>query len=356
MTVVAVILLPLSGFCDGKFFWHEKVPPGIPYQRAAIMFDDGREVLILQSKYELEKGEETDKIGWVVPLPAVPELASMDASVASMYFHRLDRSSSPDVTDISSRISPWLGILFFIGAFIMFARFSTSIIVPSRGEHRFRYLLAGLLMLVASAALIMPIAGRGRQSTGVDVVKAEEVGIYDVKVVKSDSSKDLIEWLNGNDFKFDDSDKAVFDDYVSRGWCFVAAKVNPSRAEHEGEIVAEGLVAPLIMRFPTKKAVYPLALTGTAGQKTEVLLYVLTRKKTKADKRFELEYVGKSGRTLEEWVLEYVEPEGFFSNEELNLRYLCKYRGKLNASEMKEDLKIGFAGDDEPYRKHIVRW
>jgi hypothetical protein len=185
---------------------------------------------------------------------------------------------------------------------------------------------------------------------------AEEVGVYDVKVVKSDSSGDLIEWLNGNGFKFGDSDEAAFDDYVARGWCFVAAKVNPSRAEREEEIVSEGLVAPLIMRFPAKKVVYPLALTGTAGLKTEVLLYVLSKQKTKADKRFELEYAGKVSGMLHEWMLERVDPEGFFSQEELTLRYLCKYRAKLSAAEMKEDLEIGFARDNEPYRKHIVQW
>ena len=60
----------------------------------------------------------------------------------------------------------------------------------------------------------------------------------------------LIGWLNKNDFKFGDRDRAAFDSYISKGWCFVVAIINPSTGEEERRIVSEGLAAPLILRFP----------------------------------------------------------------------------------------------------------
>ena len=77
-----VFILPAAALADGKFYSQEKVPPGLPYQRAFIAHDGARELLILQSKFE---GEAED-FGWVVPLPAVPELASMNAWQGARFF------------------------------------------------------------------------------------------------------------------------------------------------------------------------------------------------------------------------------------------------------------------------------
>ena len=67
-----MVLSTTKAFADGKFF-SERVPPGLPYQRAILIFDEGRQTLVLQSK---AAGAE-HPFGWVVPLPNAPDLDQM---------------------------------------------------------------------------------------------------------------------------------------------------------------------------------------------------------------------------------------------------------------------------------------
>jgi hypothetical protein len=88
-------------------------------------------------------------------------------------------------------------------------------------------------------------------------------------------------------------DTTVFDSYVSKGWCFVVAIINPSRGEEEHMIVSEGLAAPLILRFPHTTPIYPLALTGTGGFDTEILVYLASSEKMTAHDRLTLRFAGE---------------------------------------------------------------
>jgi hypothetical protein len=85
---------------DGKFYWSESIPPGIPYQRALLWFDGERETLLLQSKYDTPTAP-GERFGWVVPVPAVPDLASMDPTFANHWFDWVDHTSTPKVTRVS---------------------------------------------------------------------------------------------------------------------------------------------------------------------------------------------------------------------------------------------------------------
>jgi hypothetical protein len=101
---LSAMAMPAIG--DGKMFWREKVPPTIPYQRALILFKDGTETLVLQSKYEIPKKETKASLGWVVPAPAVPEVATMRADAAQHMFLTLNLMSRPRVTSISDIVFP----------------------------------------------------------------------------------------------------------------------------------------------------------------------------------------------------------------------------------------------------------
>jgi hypothetical protein len=186
--------------------------------------------------------------------------------------------------------------------------------------------------------------------SGVEIVIAKDVGIFQVKVIQSKSSADLVAWLNEGGFKFGQEDVSVFDDYIQRGWCFVVAKVRSSE-EARKSAESEGLVDPLILRFDTRNPVYPLALTGTNRTETEVLLYTIAEVKMDCGNRLRLEYAG----ILDEYhryeydLLPLDEREKF-------LTYICKFKGKLKPEQMKSDLELQKAADDAPYRAHYWLW
>jgi hypothetical protein len=216
------------------------------------------------------------------------------------------------------------------------------------------YSMWGLLCCLAVAIFLPAVQGAGG-SLGVDVIAEHQAGIYDVSVVRSDGAVELIDWLNRHNFKFGDADTAAFDSYISKGWFFVVAIVNPNMGEEDHHLVSEGLAAPLVVRFPHDRPVYPVALTGTGGFDTEILIYLAASTKMTTDNRLTLRFAGKMGEHILEELSLRIDPEGFFDPEKMNYPYLCKFRDTLTPDEMRLDISFSEAEDDEPYRKHIFR-
>jgi len=363
VTTLIFALTAAQSMADGMIFWREEIPPKIPYQRALILFDKGTETLILQSRYEIPKGDGNSTLGWVVPMPAVPEVASMPADMAWGLFMGLSECSRPKITLIGPKV---LAVLFGAVAglsllTLLVCLLSFVLPLPQRfKENRGRlanYSMLGLLIsfpfiIIRGFSLAAPLA-----SLGVDVIAEQRVGIYDVSVVRSDNTEGLIGWLNKNDFKFGDRDRAAFDSYVSKGWCFVVAIINPSIGEKEPRIALEGLAAPLILRFPHTNPTYPVALTGTGGFETEIVIYLASSTKMTANDPLTLRFAGELREGLSRELLSaHIDPEGFFDPKKMNFPYLCKFKDRLTPDRMREDIIFSEAEDDKPYREHIVSW
>jgi hypothetical protein len=86
LLAAVVEILGGTAWGDGKFYVREKVPADVPYQRAILLFHEGSETLVLQSKYDLGGSGAAAALGWVVPVPAVPEMASVDPAPAEQCF------------------------------------------------------------------------------------------------------------------------------------------------------------------------------------------------------------------------------------------------------------------------------
>ena len=365
IAVTALILASTAAqsMADGMMFWREEIPPKIPYQRALILFDKGTETLILQSRYEIPKGNGNSTLGWVVPVPAVPEVASMPADMAGDLFWYLSQYSQPRVT----RIAPKVFAVLFVAVAglslltLLVCLLSFVLPLPQRfKENRgrlARYSMWGLLISFPFIIIRSFSFAAAHGSLGVDVIAEQRVGIYDVSVVRSDNTEGLIGWLNKNDFKFGDRDRAAFDSYISKGWCFVVAIINPSTGEKEPRIALEGLAAPLILRFPHTNPTYPVTLTGTGGFETEIVIYLASSTKMTANDRLTLRFAGEMRKGLSRELLSVdIDPEGFFDPKKMNFPYLCKFKDRLTPDRMREDIIFSEAEDDKPYQEHIVKW
>lgn len=368
-TVITTVLLACTiaahAFADGKMFLSENVPPQIPYQRALILFDQGKETLILQSKYAISVQDGKPTLGWVVPVPAAPEVAGMSAYASRRLFMHLSMVSQPDYTRIRSLVLPVMVFVVMALSLLTLLVCLLSCVIPF--PHRFkknrerlvRYAMRGLFWGFLGGVLLVvliPNYGYFGAGTDVDVISKHQVGIYDVRVVRSNDPESLMDWLNEHDFAFGERDIATFESYISKGWCFVVALVNPGAREDDHFYFSEGLADPLILRFPHPTPIYPLALTGTGGFETEILLYLAAPTKMTCNGRLALRFAGQINGNSLEVLSANVEPEGFFDPEAMDQFFLSKFKGSLTPEQMSEDLFFQEAEDAEPYREHSVEW
>ena len=359
------LLLPLvcllcsaagSARADGKMYWRENVPPSIPYQRAVIFFQDGVETLVLQSKYQMPGPGEAAPIGWVVPVPAVPELASVSADHAASIFDDLARSTAPRVTTFAMIFSDglllWAALLGLLFVRMVFSR------AQGRKLARQRVFLYGSMSVTFFLLLlVVPQLPRSRGTSGVDVLRSARIGIYTAEVIKAKAPDDLIAWLKKNGFSHGEADTAALADYISRGWCFVAARIDPPADARPGDIASEGLAAPLILQFPYNAPVYPLQLTGSGGFDTEVLIYLLSDRKWTATDRMMLRYYDVHPDVRLVGTLDFFsEPPQILNLDAEKLSHRHKFKELLTPDRMSSDLLFSPASDSEPYREHRYEW
>lgn len=365
LTVIAATTC--SAHADGIFFWHETVPPSIPYQRALILHRGNVETMILQSRYQVPSGSAPDSLGWVVPVPAVPELASMDAAYARGLFRSFSDRTRPDIT----RVSVIVQIVILTCA----ACVGLALIALPAATHdirrlerfqprwpRLTVLVGALLLTYVFFSFLLPALAKGADTSDVETITTKSVGIYDVSVIRSDNATALIAWLNERKFHFTQKDVASFERSIQKGWCFVVAVVRPESGSSASTDRTEGLANPLILRFPHDAPVYPLALTGTGGFDTEVLIYLVADHVMTAGDVLPIRYAGSVdfsdlGDSLNRC---NVEPPTFFDSHEVSALFknaaICKFKGTLTPAQMSQDLVFQRAANDGPYREHLVIW
>lgn len=311
-----ILLVCTAGlYGDGCFVWNKGADLNEPMQKAIIYWKDGREVLVLQVKYE---GAAED-FAWIVPLPSQPKVSAIDADK-----------------------SPFAEISFYT-------------------QYRRRWGLKGRAGVDAEEA--------------VTVLERKIVGVYDIAVLAASDATALNKWLNKNGYAFPAKRKDVLEHYTQKKWVYVAMRIDRKALESdEVKKLKVGELQPIRFSFAAKKMVYPLKISSINAGETEVLLYVLADAPMVVKSKHM-----RAGLSIEEnipytihiyskryWDAEY----GTFrkvAGEELPLTWealgvpkdtelsLCRYRAVYKVEEMTDDLVFTHFEPMSYWRKRFSR-
>ncbi|MDR3456227.1 MAG: DUF2330 domain-containing protein [Verrucomicrobiae bacterium] len=232
--LIVALFAPLKAPADGmfvapKFVWDKHRDINEPSQKAIIVYDAGREDLILQVKYEGPVNE----FGWLIPVPNLPTVKKGSMKC----FYELSQYTQRHFE------TEWLHH-------------------PSKGGDEF---------MAASLGAPAP-------EPPVKVIEIKTVGAYEIAVLSTKDSQALTGWLATNQFYFPADKTDVLDCYIKQHWCFVAVKINLARSGSSATAsrLANGELNPLQLSFASDHCVFPLKISSVNGRPSEVQLYVLS--------------------------------------------------------------------------------
>jgi HEAT repeat protein len=232
----------LPAFADGCFVfrWNKNIDINEPTQKAIIVHDAGREDLLLQVKYE----GPLEEFGWLIPVPSLPTVEK--GSMQPFY----------ELSQLTQR--QW-------------------------GESH--------------GATPLSAATRGAREDAMNVIEIKTVGAYEVAILSAQDAGSLERWLKVHDYSIPEGKAEIIDEYILKGWYFVAAKIDlskpvaftgasktaPKDTDSPARVrdaiqkkLSTGELHSLHISFDTPKCIYPLRISAVGGKPSEVSLYVLS--------------------------------------------------------------------------------
>jgi hypothetical protein len=265
--IFALFAVGTKVHADGKYFSRLSIDrdPTIPSQRAIIVWRAGVQTLIIESVVDSE-GEE---LGWILPLPSVPEAieACTPGTVRSMA-----ELITPKIHGRRSA-SRWMaaGSLVFLAGLLIFL-----VIVCIRSSLLTATAIVGLIFLLLG--LFLPALGKARGFApipGVDVVAVNRIGNFDVTVIRAESGARAVQWLEHNGFSHDPRSIEVLNSYANENWCFAVARIR-------NDVDRPVSPHPVRVTFSATEAVYPMRLTGVTDAPLLLDLFVISDERAAA--------------------------------------------------------------------------
>jgi len=111
-------------------------------------------------------------------------------------------------------------------------------------------------------------AAGGAPDGGAPVVLAQvQLGPVEATTLEASDTEGLSDWLDTNGYGIRDEVAALLDEYVQKGWYFVALKLT-------SDAPLDGGLDPIRFTFDSDELVYPMALSKAATSLQQVRLYV----------------------------------------------------------------------------------
>lgn len=93
LVAAVLVVAAQAATADGRMYASDYTPE-IADQRALIAFDGERQVMMIENSIALPDGRPITSLGWVVPVPEVPEIAVADPSSVRREYRGLRHQTS----------------------------------------------------------------------------------------------------------------------------------------------------------------------------------------------------------------------------------------------------------------------
>jgi hypothetical protein len=234
-----------------------------------------------------------------LPLPAPPtEILACPPKT----LENLAEVTAPRVQDRS----PWLSPALFV---LALGAIALALSLTRMELRRRDVVLVCAALGVLAFMFFTPSLMSVRLRLGVEVLSSTPAGVYDVRVIRGDTSAAVAAWLDSNGFAVSADVRPVLDDYVKKQWCFAVATVRAEKA-------ADFAHHPVRFTFPSSQAVYPLRLTGVRQGPLALELFVIGAERAAV-------------RGLDTWVSGIFRPE---IREQFDDRYVYTHPPVLHGS------------------------
>lgn len=205
-------------FCDG--------PNGMPVDQTGenILFVLDKDQIEVHIQIQYDPNTDAQKFAWMIPMPVVPEF-----EVGSeLLFRELLRSTVPT--------------------------YGLNTTFESCGDDS-----AGGSGLTAGSSDSSgdPGGTTGADTGGVDVVKIETVGAFEVVVLAGKSAPELMQWLTDNGYQADPNAPPILQEYLDEGNVIIAMKLATGQNLKS--------IHPIVLRYAGADGCVPIRLTRIAA-------------------------------------------------------------------------------------------